>query len=326
MTGKDTAKIKIGTLNQVGLIVKDIQKTVKDYWNILGIGPHVIVTVEPVEGYEMNYKGRKTRYKFKASFCQVGSVELEFLQSLEGPNMYEDYLRNHGEGAHHLQSLAKSVDEVAKNIEIMEGKGFPLLMGGRYRDEVSFAYIDTVKDLKTIWELVKMPDNPTGIPDIYPAGDQEASPSKINVKAINRIGIVVKDLNEVTESYENILGIGPWDLMEISYPELHDVIYRGRKVNPLWKIGYAQAGPLKLELIQPLNGENIYSDFLKTHGEGVHHIQFLSDDLNETNNVMEEEGFPVLTEGSIGNGGFAFYDTSEPLKIIWEAVQEPKAV
>jgi catechol 2,3-dioxygenase-like lactoylglutathione lyase family enzyme len=324
MTRINPSILEITGLNQVGLIVRDIEKTVKDYWNILGIGPHVIVTVEPVEGYDMNYRGKPAGYKFKASFCRVGSVELELLQSIEGQTIYDDYLREHGEGANHLQSLSKSVEEVDRQIEIMSRNGFPTLMGGRYGNDVSFVYIDTFSVLKTIWESVKMPDNPSGVPEIYPSNPSEASPAKIKVNAISRIGIVVGNLEKVMENYRDIMGIGPWDVMELGSPVLHDVTCRGKAVNPRWKVGSAKSGPVRLELIQPVSGENIYSDFMNEHGEGIHHIQFLVDDIHKTNRIMEAEGFPVLMGGGLLDGGFAYYDTSGPLKVIWQAVQPPK--
>jgi catechol 2,3-dioxygenase-like lactoylglutathione lyase family enzyme len=324
MIGTIPAKINITSLNQVGLIVRDIEKTVKDYWNILGIGPHIIVTVEPVEGYSMNYKGKPAKYKFKASFCRVGSLELELVQSLEGDTIYDDYLREHGEGAHHLQSLAESVAGIDAQIEILSESGFPLLMGGHFGSEVGFAYTDTYSALKTIWETVKMPDNPSGAPTIYPPDPSEVSPAKVNVKTISRIGLVVRDLEKVTFNYQNILGIGPWDIIELRSPDLHDVKYHGKMANPKWKIASANAGHVQLELIQPLSGENIYSDFLRAQEGGIHHIQFLVDDIDETNRIMEAEGFPVLMGGKVLDGGFAFYDTSGPLKVIWEAFQPPK--
>lgn len=324
MAETSPGNIKIEALNQVGLIVKDIERTVRAYWNILGIGPHVMVTIEPVEGYAMTYRGKPAAYKFKASFCRVGGVELELIQSIEGPTIYRDYLTTHGEGANHIQSLAKSVAEVERNIEIMSGKGFQLLMGGRYENEIAFAYIDSSRDLKTIWEIVKMPDEPSGVPVIFPSSDQEVSPAKVKVTAINGIGLVVKDLEKVVENYLKILGIGPWEISEASSPELHHVTYHGKAVAPEWKVGIATSGAMQLELIQPISGENIYSDFIEKHGEGIHHIQFLVDDIRETNRMMEEAGYPILMAGGYHDGGFAYYDTSEPLKIVWEAYQPPK--
>ena len=40
-------KIKIGEITQIGIIVKDLQKAVYNYWATLGIGPWQIVRMEP---------------------------------------------------------------------------------------------------------------------------------------------------------------------------------------------------------------------------------------------------------------------------------------
>lgn len=40
VTGQESpAKVKVSAINQVALVVKDLQKSVEDYWNIFGIGP-----------------------------------------------------------------------------------------------------------------------------------------------------------------------------------------------------------------------------------------------------------------------------------------------
>ena len=87
--------VKLKQLHQVGIIVKNVAKVAENYWNILGIGPHVMFTIDPIPGYRMTYKGKQSKYRFIASFCQVGPVEIELLQSLEGSTIYNDYIREH---------------------------------------------------------------------------------------------------------------------------------------------------------------------------------------------------------------------------------------
>ena len=321
MKKANPVKANIKGLNQVGIIVRDIEKTVSDYWNILGIGPHVIVTVEPTGNYAMTYMGKPAKFKFRASFAQAGQVELELIQSIEGYTIYSDYLNEHGEGAHHIRSVPDSMPAMDRNVEAMSSNGFPLLMGGHDGNEVGFAYIDTTKALKTIWEAVKMPDSPPNVPAvIYPPDQQEVSPARIKVQAISRIGIVVKDVEKVAADYRDIMGIGNW---KISDMDSSSILYKGETVKTAWKSARAIAGPMQLELIQPLRGDNIFNDFIHKHGEGIHHIQFIVNDIEETEDIMSIEGFPVLMKGESADGSFAFFDTTDPLKIIWEAVQLP---
>jgi len=323
MENMNQVKVNIKGLNQVGIIVRDIEKTASDYWDILGIGPHIIVTVEPTENYSMTYMGKPARYKFRASFAQAGPVELELIQSLHGPTIYDDFLKVHGEGANHLRSIPDSMASMDKNMEIMASRGFPLLMGGHDGNEVGFAYIDTTKSLKTIWEAVKMPDGPPNVPvTVIPADIKKESSSKIKVRAINLIGIVVQDLEKVTADYEELMGIGKWTISEPVSPE-KEIIYHGKAVKTGWKSARAGAGPMQLELIQPADRNNIFHEFISKYGEGIHHIQFLVDDIEKTKKTMSAEGFNVLMEGRSGDGSFAFFDTTGPLKIIWEALQQP---
>jgi catechol 2,3-dioxygenase-like lactoylglutathione lyase family enzyme len=327
MAQTSPAKIKITALHQVGLPVKDLKKTMKDYWNILGIGPHVILTIEAPHAYALTYGGKPANYKFKASFAQVGPVEFEMMQSIEGHTIYDDFIKERGEGANHLQYWVDSVEEMDKHVEIMAKQGYPLLMGGRFGSNGGYAYIDTVSALKTIWEPVKMPDEPYGGPAAnYPSNESEVSPAKIRVKAITQIGIVVKNLEKVMGNYWNILGIGPWDVLECVPPAFHDITYHGKPVNSKWRVAFTNVGSVQLELLQPVSGLNLYSDFIREKGEGIHHIQYQVDDIKETNRIMEKEGFPVLMGGGLLDGGFAYYDTVGPLKIIWEAFQPPKVM
>jgi len=99
------------------------------------------------------------------------------------------------------------------------------------------------------------------------------------------------------------------------------ITYRGQNVQTRWKTGKASAGPAQLELVQPLAGNNIFDEFIRKHGEGIHHLQFLTEDITETNRLMAAEGFNLLMEGQTANGKFSFYDTRETLKIVWEAYE-----
>lgn len=48
------------------------------------------------------------------------------------------------------------------------------------------------------------------------------------------------------------------------------------------------------------------------------------DDVNETTQIMEREGFPAIQTGGFSDGYYAYYDTIWPLKILWEAYRKPK--
>ena len=124
-------------------------------------------------------------------------------------------------------------------------------------------------------------------------------------------------------NYINLFGVSPWDIYDSEPPVLHDRVYHGRPANFTMRVACVKGKAVELELVQPLSGDNIYSDFIAKHGEGIHHLQFLVDDIDETTNIMAKEGFPALMAAKFLGGGFAYYDTIEPLKVIWKAFQLP---
>ncbi len=151
------------------------------------------------------------------------------------------------------------------------------------------------------------------------------SPAKVKVTGINQVAIVVKDLQKVMENYWNILGIGPWEVFDWEAPLVYDRKYHSKTVWARDKIALAQVGAVQLELCQPVEGDSIYRDFLMEHGEGLHHLNFLVDDVDEAAEILAKEGFPSLQSGHFGTsedkGGFN-YIYIKPLHTIWEPVHK----
>jgi hypothetical protein len=158
---------------------------------------------------------------------------------------------------------------------------------------------------------------------------EQTSPAKVKVKEINQIAIVVKDLKTVMENYWNILGIGPWDVIHWEAPLVYDRKYHGE---PAWAreiIALTQVGGVQLELCQPVEGNSVYLDSLAEHGEGLHHLNFLVDDVDETASILAEQGFPSIQSGRFGlpksKAAYNYIDT-KPLRTIWEPVHEGEKV
>lgn len=315
MAQEKSARVKVKEINQIAIVVKDVQTVAENYWNILGIGPWDIYAWEAPLVYDRTYHGKPSWAREKIALAQVGGVQLELCQPVDGDSVYQDFLMEHGEGLHHLNFLVDDVDETA---EILINEGFPSLKSERFRDNGAVNYID-IKPLRAIWEAVhgrSIAAEPTRYPDTA-----EVSPAKVKVKAIAQVGIVVKNLEEVMKNYWNILGIGPWDILELVPPALHHQTYHGKPSDFMIRVVFAPAGQAQLGLLQPVSGDNIYSDFIAKHGEGLHHLRFTVDDINETTKIMNNEGFSTLMSGKVSDGGFAYYDTGHALKCIWEAFQ-----
>lgn len=147
----------------------------------------------------------------------------------------------------------------------------------------------------------------------------------LQVSELYQVGIVVHDLEKSMERYQRILGIGPWDIMDVDPSTVNDLTYRGRKVQHKFRCAMAMVGSMQLELIQPLEGESIQSDFLKEHGEGLHHLGHIRvDNLEEAVQKLEREGFACLQSGRFSGGAFAYMDTVKELGTIIELLEMPE--
>lgn len=323
MVQMSPATIVIPVLNQVGIVVKDVDEVVQNYWNILGIGPWTILTMRMPHIYDRVYRGKRGRFEMKVALAKVGPVELKLLQPLEGPDICSDFLAEHGEGGHHLQYRVDKKTDVDEHVEIMNKQGFRSIMGGLVADNGSFNYIDATRALGTIWEVAKYPDHCTAPSVTYPADETEISSAKIKVKSICQVSMVVKDLEGATESYWNILGVGPWDIFDRVHKTFHYTTYYDKPAKITMKVGLTKLGLVEFELVQPLSGDSLFRDKLCKHEEGVHHLAFVVDDVGETSKTMQKEGFPCVEGGKVDPvGEYACFDTVRALKILWKAYKQ----
>ncbi|MFO7741514.1 MAG: VOC family protein [Anaerolineae bacterium] len=321
MANESPAKIKCKGINQIAIVVEDLEQVAENYWNILGIGPWAIYDWEYPLVYDRTYRGEPAWARERIALVQVGDVQLELVQPVEGPSIYRDWLDEHGEGLHHLNFLVDDVDEA---VDVLAEQGFESLQGGRFgprEQKGAYNYVD-IWPLRAIWEPVHVGEEIGAEPTMHPDTEEE-SPAKIKCQGINQVAIVVEDLEQVAENYWTILGIGPWAIYEWEYPLVYDRTYRGE---PAWareRIALVQVGNVQLELVQPVEGPSIYRDWLDEHGEGLHHLNFLVDDVGEAVDVLTEEGFESLQGGRFGpreqKGAYNYVDIW-PLRAIWEPV------
>lgn len=314
------AGVKIKGIAQVALVVKDVQKTVENYWNILGIGPWGIYEMRSPMLTELTYHGKPGQFSMKVALTKVGTTELELIEPVSGDNIYSDFIAEHGEGFHHVQYVVDNVDEIT---QMMSKKGFPLLMSGHVGDS-AFAYYDTVDAFKTIWE-VWQPAKAMSPNYHYPEKETEISHARVKIKGINQVALVVKDLQQTMENYWNILGIGPWEFIHMRPPALSNRTYHGKPVRFTMKYAQAMIGEMDLEPVEPVSGNSIYSDFLAEHGEGLHHLMIAADNVDELVQRMSDS-FPILMRGHINDGVFTYYDTVDALKTICEVWQPGKTM
>jgi catechol 2,3-dioxygenase-like lactoylglutathione lyase family enzyme len=146
--------------------------------------------------------------------------------------------------------------------------------------------------------------------------------SALNVPRLAHIGLYTKDMEKAIAQYEQLFGIGPWLVME---GETVSCTHRGCDSRVKGRLGMAYSGKVQLELIQILEGSDIYAETLGEGKEGLHHLGFTVKNLEERIAAAREEGIEVLQRGLLKQMGirqdYAYFDTLPQVGIILEFME-----
>lgn len=129
---------------------------------------------------------------------------------------------------------------------------------------------------------------------------------------ITQTAWVVEDIAAAETFLGSHFGVARWTRI----PDVHftpdSCTYRGRPADFVTHISLAYRGELQLELIQPVRGDSIYTEFLDRAGPGLHHVCFEPDDFAAAVTQASEAGVDVVQQGSMAGGAmeFAYLDGS----------------
>jgi len=143
-------------VGQIGIVVKDIDRALDMYVKMWGLKGWQGFVYSSDNVRSLSYLGEPADYGMKVAWTGA-NPQVELVQSLAGPNIYEDWLERRGEGLHHLGIM---VDSIESEVEVMQEAGYEMLMAGfghGLDGDGGFAYFDTEPQLGVIIELIEAP-------------------------------------------------------------------------------------------------------------------------------------------------------------------------
>lgn len=148
----------VKSLEQVCVVVRDLDQTVRDYVERAGIGPWAIYNYAPPDLHNMRIRGKPASYSMCLALAWTEGIMWEVIQPVEGPSIYREFLDTHGEGVQHVM-VHHTRENLREALAEFERRGCATLMEGSYKG-TDFAYLDTAGPLKTVIELVQRPNYP----------------------------------------------------------------------------------------------------------------------------------------------------------------------
>ena len=102
------------------------------------------------------------------------------------------------------------------------------------------------------------------------------------IKKIEHLGIAVKDLNKSNELFKKLLG-------EESYKT--EAVDSESVTTSFFKVG-----DQKIELLEASEPNSTIARFIERRGEGMHHLAFHVDNIDEEIERLEKEGFEFVSK------------------------------
>lgn len=102
------------------------------------------------------------------------------------------------------------------------------------------------------------------------------------VRKIDHIGIAVRDLKEAIKFYEEMLGLKVTEIEEVA----------DQKV----RVAFLPSGDSEVELLESTTADGPIARFIEKNGEGIQHIAFRVDNVEEKLADLKDKGVRLIDE------------------------------
>jgi methylmalonyl-CoA/ethylmalonyl-CoA epimerase len=97
---------------------------------------------------------------------------------------------------------------------------------------------------------------------------------------IEHLGIAVRSLEQAIPFYEKVLGLTCYAIEEVAEQKV--------------KTAFFKVGQTKIELLESTDPEGPVGKFIEKKGEGIHHLAFATEGLQESLDFMAEQGVTLI--------------------------------
>ena len=133
---------------QLGIVVRDLEATVRRYEDDYGIGPWEFARIDLGEANNYREYGQPVERSTRIAVATVGRVMWELIEPLDEEGIYARFLAEKGESIHHVAVATPDFYETVAQAE-RENK---VILSCEFSG-IDIAYLDTQRDLGMILEI-----------------------------------------------------------------------------------------------------------------------------------------------------------------------------
>jgi methylmalonyl-CoA/ethylmalonyl-CoA epimerase len=292
-------------------VVKDLA-AVKQAWTRAGFPP--VQDFGDVD-LPLKVRGQFVSARLRVALAIMDGLEVYWLQPLDGLSAYSDFLKEHGDGVFSLNHVAPSSAALDAEVARLTGLGVAVLQSTEVPTDAGLlrvVHMDTGGQGKWVLGLVHGSAHAGGAAPVPPLGTR-----------LTQFAFLSRDLAGPS-AYWSRLGLPAF---ELTHPAIRERVYRGQPAAFDQELGWQRHGKVVFEWIRSLAGPTVYDDFLRAHGEGVHHLGFGVDDMDAAVAHWKAAGFDVVQSGAWGDAGkpgsgrYAYLDTDRAgglvIELLW---------
>ncbi len=250
----------------IASVVRDIDRTVAFYGKAFGLGPF---DIREVDAREATWNGRPAPTRFRVASAPLGPCEMELIEVVAGRPPHAEFLDEHGEGMNHLNLDYRDAEAYLGRMMTLHVNGVHHFWGFPHS---GFCYVDSETIGGITFEVMR--------------GSGHAGK-----RGHNHLGLVVADTARTIAFYQNTIGLPEF---RTSVFPMKNATYRDRLIDASFKASFTDLGEGRLRLIQPLEGDSPFADFLATRGEGMHHLELETADVEGRRGELAGHGVGVV--------------------------------
>jgi len=142
---------------QIAWVTRDLGKSMKAWVENLKIGPWTVLTFtkQSLKYLKVDDKTVTEPFKFLIGISWIGDMQLELIEPVYGPTIYEAFIQKHGEGLHHIKERIED-DAMAAVVQGYRDQGIGVTQTGQFETDFHY-YLNTEPRLDFIYELGNCP-------------------------------------------------------------------------------------------------------------------------------------------------------------------------
>lgn len=292
---------------QVAVVVKNREEAMKKYAEVYGLDGWKTYQFDPTIVGQMIVKDKLQDYAMLMGLQNIGRTNWELIEPLDDISIYAEFLREHGEGIHHVALATDSYDDT---VAFFRKKGIGIAQSGTVTfNNVTYTYLDTQDALSATIELYSTP------PDAEAEAGRAQNPIFTDVL---KVAVVVKDLDRALENYASLCGLRGWQVREINAATATNMTVRGKHQDYATRNATLQIGKVQWELIQPLDDKSIFAEFLQQHGGGFHHVTLAVANYDQAMRAFQEKGIGTIQSYTMNDVTYTYLDSQATFSTIVE--------